>query len=33
MADVKPGISGGRLSHSDYAVNFGDRRYFGVEIF
>jgi len=24
MADAKPGISGGRLSHSDYAVNFGD---------
>ena len=24
MADVKPGISGHRLSHADYAVNFGD---------
>jgi glutamate synthase (NADPH/NADH) small chain len=24
MADVKPGISGGRLSDADYAVNFGD---------
>jgi glutamate synthase (NADPH/NADH) small chain len=24
MADVKPGISGHRLSVSDYAVNFGD---------
>ena len=24
MADVKPGISGHRLSQADYAVNFGD---------
>ncbi|MCA3555722.1 NAD(P)-dependent oxidoreductase [Aestuariivirga sp.] len=24
MADVKPGISGGRLAHSDYALNFAD---------